>query len=113
MLEKNATSFLEQINLDHITRNETIKYNATSTKKLKRYANNAESIVVFVHGFMESSDGMMVQALVPEFLKQKGVMLLALDGKKVISLEYFRSSTYARFMGELLGTVLINLIEGK
>lgn len=114
MLAKNATAVLEHINLDYITRNETFKHNITSMKTLNTLVKGADSIVVFVHGFMESSDGIMVQALVPEFLKkEKNMRMFALDGKKVFSLEYFRSSTYARFMGELLGMVLVNLIEGN
>ncbi|KAL0828988.1 hypothetical protein ABMA28_003868 [Loxostege sticticalis] len=111
MQEKNFTSFRDSLNIDHITKNGNIKYNITAHKRLERFVGTSRDIVVLVHGFLESSDGVMVNGLAPALLKQPGLVVLALDGRKLINLEYFRSSTYARFMGENLGTFLSELIK--
>ncbi|XP_045774010.1 phospholipase A1 VesT1.02-like isoform X1 [Maniola jurtina] len=111
MLEKNRTNFNEVLSIDHITKNGNIKHNLSETNYLKKLMVNAESVYFLVHGFMESSDGLMVQGVAPELLKQQRVKVFALDGRKVISLEYFRSSTYVRFMGQKFGTLLTDLIR--
>ncbi|XP_053608854.1 phospholipase A1-like isoform X2 [Plodia interpunctella] len=111
MLEKNSTKINEILTIDLITKDGNEKYNFTSTKRLAQVLKEAREIVVLVHGFLESSDGVMVQALATEFLKKSGLEILALDGRKIINLEYFRSTTYARFMGEKLGHVLSDLVK--
>ncbi|KAM3955313.1 LOW QUALITY PROTEIN: pancreatic lipase-related protein 3 [Aphomia sociella] len=102
MQEKNITDFYESLSIDLITKDGNVKYNLSASRRMTKMLRNAKEIVVLVHGFLESSDGVMVQGLAPELLKKKGLKILALDGRKVINLEYFRSSTYARFMGEKL-----------
>ncbi|XP_063364609.1 pancreatic lipase-related protein 2-like isoform X1 [Cydia amplana] len=111
MQEKNRTNY-QEITIDHITKNGNIKYNMTAAKKLNRFMSNAETVVVLVHGFLESSDGWMVNALAPEYLKKAGYKVLALDGRRAISYEYFSASTHARFIGEKLGNFLSELVEG-
>ncbi|KAL4713316.1 hypothetical protein ACJJTC_015303 [Scirpophaga incertulas] len=111
MAEKKVTSFYESLNIDHITKYGNVKYNMTLPKRMSRHIRNAKEVVVLIHGYLESSDGVMVQGIAPALLKQPGVTTLALDGRKVISLEYFRSSTYARFMGEQLGNFLHEIIK--
>ncbi|XP_028031981.1 lipase member H-like isoform X1 [Bombyx mandarina] len=109
MLEKNAT--VEELSIDLITKNGNIKYNLTATSRLKRFLGSDKQIIVLVHGFRESSDGWMVGGVAPELLKVAGLKILALDGRKIINLEYFRSSTYTRFMGEQLGIFLSEIIK--
>ncbi|XP_026752843.3 pancreatic lipase-related protein 3-like isoform X2 [Galleria mellonella] len=111
MQEKNITGFYESLSIDLITKDGNIKYNLSASKHLTKLLGNAKQIIVLIHGFLESSDGVMVQGLAPMLLKQKGLLVLALDGRKVINLEYFRSSTYARFMGEKLGIFLGDIIK--
>ncbi|XP_013161883.1 PREDICTED: pancreatic lipase-related protein 3-like [Papilio xuthus] len=67
--------------------------------------------VVLTHGFMESSEGIMAKALTSELLKKKDMDVLVLDGRNIISYEYFRSTTYVRFIGEKLGSVLSQIIK--
>ncbi|XP_059062895.1 phospholipase A1 VesT1.02-like [Achroia grisella] len=112
MQEKNITSFYESLSIDLITKNGNIKYNMTASNHLTKLLANANEIMVLIHGFLESSEGVMVQGIAPELLKKTGYTILALDGRKVINLEYFRSSTYARFMGEKLGNFLGDIIKG-
>ncbi|XP_028176686.1 pancreatic lipase-related protein 3-like isoform X1 [Ostrinia furnacalis] len=111
MQAKYASTFQDSLTIDHITKNGNIKYNITAYKQFRRFLGTSRDVVVLVHGFLESSDGVMVQGLAPSLLKQPGLVVLALDGRKVISLEYFRSSTYARFMGENLGAFLSEIIK--
>lgn len=113
MLEKNKTNFNEILSIDHITKNGNIKHSLTEINHLKRLMVNAETVIFLVHGFMESSDGLMVQGVAPELLKQQRVKVFALDGRKIITWEYFSSSTYARFMGQKFGTLLTELIKRK
>ncbi|KAG7302274.1 hypothetical protein JYU34_013768 [Plutella xylostella] len=108
--EKNATDFFKQLTIDLITNDTTLKYNLTH-HHLGRVLNNATQIVILIHGFLESSDGWMVQAVAPGFLKMKNYMVLALDARNVITIDYFRSSTYARFMGMKLGSTLAQVIQ--
>ncbi|XP_039757387.1 phospholipase A1 VesT1.02-like, partial [Pararge aegeria] len=110
ILEKNRTNFNEILTIDHITKNGNVKHNLTDINYLKNLMVNGENIIILVHGFMESSDGLMVQGVAPELLKQKRVKVFALDGRKVINWEYFRSSTHVRFMGQKFGTLLTELI---
>ncbi|XP_049875155.1 phospholipase A1 VesT1.02-like isoform X2 [Pectinophora gossypiella] len=111
MQEKNSTNFHEALDIDLITKTGNIKQNLTVNKRLSRLMADAKTIVILVHGFMESSDGLMVNGLSPGLLKQQNLKVLALDGRRLINLEYFRSSTYARFMGERLGAFLGDLIQ--
>ncbi|KAG6465123.1 hypothetical protein O3G_MSEX014943 [Manduca sexta] len=111
MQEKNA-SVHETLNIDLITKNGNVKFNLTATKRLGRVMKNAKTIIILIHGFLESSDGWMVSGLAPVLLNRTGLKLFALDGRKIINWEYFRSSTYARFMGEQLGTSLSKIIKG-
>ncbi|CAH0726866.1 unnamed protein product, partial [Brenthis ino] len=111
MQHKNATNFNEFLKIAHITKKGNIKYNMNETNIFKRLVNSATSIVFLIHGFMESSDGLMVQGAAPEFLKKKYVQVFALDGSKLINLEYMRSSTYVRFMGEGLGAYLSDIVN--
>lgn len=110
MQNKNA-SVHDVLEIDLITDDGNMKYNFTSAKKLKRLIQDATSVIVLIHGFMESSEGLMVYGIAPEMLKKKGLKILALDGRKIINLEYFRSSTYAILMGELLGEFLSLIIK--
>ncbi|XP_037293469.1 pancreatic lipase-related protein 3 isoform X4 [Manduca sexta] len=110
MQEKNA-SVHETLNIDLITKNGNVKFNLTATKRLGRVMKNAKTIIILIHGFLESSDGWMVSGLAPVLLNRTGLKLFALDGRKIINWEYFRSSTYARFMGEQLGTSLSKIIK--
>ncbi|XP_072940510.1 pancreatic lipase-related protein 3-like [Epargyreus clarus] len=112
MQEKNQIDWTQKLDIDLITKNENIKYNLTATKRLKRIMLQAKRLVILIHGFMESSDGWMVQGVAPELLKQPDLKLFALDGRRIINLEYFRSSTYAKFMGEKLGAFLSEMIKG-
>ncbi|KAJ0176242.1 hypothetical protein K1T71_008416 [Dendrolimus kikuchii] len=107
---KNA-SVHDVLEIDLITKDGNVKYNFSSVKKLNRLMHNASSIVILVHGFMGSSNGLMVHGIAPELMKKRGIKILALDGRKIINLEYFRSSTYAVFMGELLGEFLSQIIR--
>lgn len=113
MQVKNATDFQEMLHIDYITKNGSIKYNLTSLKRLTHHLMDNHNIVILIHGFLESSDGYMVQALAPEYLRTKTYKILALDGRNLLTLEYFRSSTYARFMGERLGNLLAAVIKSK
>ncbi|GBP65252.1 Lipase member H-B [Eumeta japonica] len=112
MQQKNLSRLQENLHIDVINRNGSIQYNITAAKRLARLTSNLTKIIILIHGFMESSDGLMVQNLAPELLKKPGLSkLMALDGRKLITLEYFRSSTYARFMGEKLGTLLADIVK--
>ncbi|XP_075977136.1 lipase member I-like [Anticarsia gemmatalis] len=111
MQEKNKTNFHEVLNIDLITEDGNVKYNLTANKRINRLMANAKTIVILIHGFMESSDGWMVHGLAPVLLKKSDLKIFALDGRKIINLEYFRSSTYVRFMGELLGSFLGDLVK--
>jgi hypothetical protein len=113
MVEKNISTFYESLNIDHITSKGNIKYNISEPKRMSRHLKQQQEVVVLIHGFLESSEGVMVQGLSPAFMKQPKLMTLALDGRNVIHLEYFRSSTYTRFMGEHLGTFLSEIVKGK
>ncbi|XP_013192489.1 pancreatic lipase-related protein 3-like [Amyelois transitella] len=111
MAEKESAKVHESLTIDLITKNGNEKHNFTATKRLAPMLKDAKEIIVLIHGFLESSDGVMVQALATEFLKKPSLEILALDGRKVINLEYFRSTTYARFMGEKLGHVLSDIVK--
>lgn len=113
MQEKNKTNFHELLNIDLITANGNVKYNLTATKRFNRLINKTKTVIILVHGFMESSDGWMVHAVAPELLKKSDMKIFALDGRKIINLEYFRSSTYIRFMGEALGTFLGDIVKSE
>lgn len=114
MQGRNATDIHDMLHIDYITNNGSTKYNLTSIKRLTNLMMDNRTLIILVHGFMESSDGLMVSAIAPEFLKMsKLYKVLALDGRNLISLEYFRSSTYARFMGEKLGSLLAAVIKSK
>ncbi|XP_050677746.1 pancreatic lipase-related protein 3-like [Leptidea sinapis] len=110
MQGENTTMLREKLNLDLITQNGNKKYNITSTNRLQRIM-RSRPIVILIHGYMETSDGVMVQALGTEFLKISDLNVFALDGRNVIGLEYLRSSTYVRFMGEELGRLLSGVIK--
>ncbi|XP_026741662.1 pancreatic triacylglycerol lipase-like isoform X1 [Trichoplusia ni] len=111
MNEKNKTNFQDVLNIDLITKTGNVKYNLTATHRLTRLMVQAQTIVILIHGFMESSDGWMVQSIAPEMLKKPNTQLFALDGRKIINIEYFRSSTYVRFMGDILGEFLSDVIR--
>ncbi|CAB3227798.1 unnamed protein product [Arctia plantaginis] len=111
MQEKNRTNFHEALNIDLITANGNIKFNLTTSKRIQRVISKAGTVVILIHGFMESSEGWMVHGVAPELLKRSDMKVFALDGRKIINLEYFRSSTYVRFIGELLGTFLGDVIK--
>ncbi|KAI5646250.1 lipase domain-containing protein [Phthorimaea operculella] len=111
MSERNSTDVHDVLNIDLITKNGNVKHNLTMTKRMAKILEGAKNIVILVHGFLESSEGLMVNGLSPGLLKQQGLKILALDGRKLVNLEYFRSSTYARFMGERLGTCLGQMVE--
>ncbi|KAI8432023.1 hypothetical protein MSG28_004551, partial [Choristoneura fumiferana] len=111
MQEKNKTNYHETLNIDVITKNGNVKYNMTSARRLSRVIASARSVIILLHGFMESSDGWMVHALAPEYLKKPGLKILALDGRKVIKFEYFTASTQVRFMGEKLGKLLSDIVK--
>lgn len=110
MQEKNHVEDVIQIDL--ITKNGNIKYNLTATEKIKQLMAGVETVVILIHGFTDSSDGMMVYAIGSELLKKPGLKAFALDGRKIINMEYFSSSTNVRFMGELLGSLLADIVEG-
>ncbi|OWR54177.1 putative lipase [Danaus plexippus plexippus] len=110
LLQKNTTKF-DDISLDHITRNGKVKYNLNNTNNLKKIMRNTRNVIIIIHGYMESSDGLMVNRVAPEFLKKKYVGVFAMDGSNVFSYEYFRTSTYARFLGDKLGDLLSELIK--
>ncbi|CAK1542968.1 unnamed protein product [Leptosia nina] len=107
MQQKNQSVFNDKLNLDLITKSGNTKYNFSEplTRMLL-----TKSIYILIHGYLENSDGIMVQAIAPELLKHN-VKVFALDGRDVIGLEYFRSSTYVRFMGERLGGLLTDVIK--
>ncbi|KAH9641099.1 hypothetical protein HF086_003520 [Spodoptera exigua] len=111
MQVKNKTNWYDVLNIDLVTKNGNIKYNLTATRRMNRLMARAQTIVILIHGFMESSDGWMVNALAPELLKKSVYKVFALDGRKIINLEYFSSSTNARFMGEMLGSFLSDVIK--
>ncbi|XP_045484661.1 pancreatic lipase-related protein 3-like [Pieris rapae] len=108
MQQKNLSLFNEKLNIDCITKNGNIKYNF-KTSRLKRLL-RTRNIIILIHGYLESSNGEMVTAIAPELLK-RNIKLFALDASDVISFEYFRSSTYVRFMGEMLGRLLSDVIN--
>lgn len=110
-MAKNA-SHQENITIDLITKTGQVKNILMDTKKLKSLVHHDDKIVVLIHGFGESSEGEMVQALSSELLKNGGLKIFALDGRYTIRLEYLRSSTYSRFMGEMLGEALSHIIKG-
>ncbi|XP_013136147.1 PREDICTED: pancreatic lipase-related protein 3-like [Papilio polytes] len=110
MQEKNL-SFYENLNIDFVTNSGNVKLNVTATGLLDRLLDNTKITVVLTHGFMESSDGIMAKALTSELLKRKNMDILVLDGRKFISYEYFRSTTYVRFIGEKLGSLLSEIIK--
>lgn len=112
MQEKNL-SFYENLNIDFVTNSGNVKLNVTATGLLDRLLDNTKITVVLTHGFMESSDGIMAKALTSELLKRKNMDILVLDGRKFISYEYFRSTTYVRFIGEKLGSLLSEIIKSK
>lgn len=56
---QNTTGILEGLNLDEITANGNVKYNLTP-HRINRIVEGAETIVILIHGFLESSDGSMV-----------------------------------------------------
>ncbi|CAH1637014.1 unnamed protein product [Spodoptera littoralis] len=111
MQVKNKTNWYDVLNIDLVTKNGNIKFNLTATKRMNRLMARAQTIVILIHGFMESSNGWMVNAIAPELLKKSMYKVFALDGRKIINLEYFSSSTNARFMGELLGSFLGDVIR--
>ncbi|KAJ8720085.1 hypothetical protein PYW07_012128 [Mythimna separata] len=112
MQEKNKTNFQEVLDIDLITNNGNVKYNLTATKRIKRLMARAQTIVILIHGFTESSEGMMVNTIATELLKKPDLKVFALDGRKIINLEYFSSSTNVRFMGEVLGRFLADVAKG-
>ncbi|KOB66442.1 putative lipase, partial [Operophtera brumata] len=109
MQAKNASP-QQNITIDLITKTGQVKNILTDTKKLRNLVHHSDKIVVLIHGFGESSEGEMVQALSSELLKQHGLKIFALDGRNVMTLEYLRSSTHSRFMGEMLGQSLSHLL---
>ena len=113
ILEKNSTNFNGILKIDHITKNGNIKHDLNETNTFKRLIGSSKSVVFLIHGFMESSDGLMVQGIAPSLAKKKYMKVFALDGRNVFSLEYFRSSTYVRFIGEGLGTFLSEIINSE
>lgn len=113
MQEKNKTNFHDILDIDLITQNGNVKYNLTATKRIKRLMARAQSVVILIHGFTESSEGMMVNAIASELLKKPDLKVFALDGRKIINLEYFSSSTNVRFMGEVLGSFLADVVNGE
>lgn len=113
MQEKNKTNFHEVLDIDLITKTGNVKYNLTATRRMNGLMSHAQTIIILIHGFMESSDGWMVQGVAPELLKKPELKVFALDGRKIINLEYFRSSTYVRFIGERFGTFLGELVKSK
>lgn len=57
--QQNTTGILEGLNLDEVTVNGNVKYNLTP-HKINRVVEGADTIVILIHGFLESSEGSMV-----------------------------------------------------
>ncbi|XP_041981605.1 pancreatic lipase-related protein 2-like [Aricia agestis] len=103
MRAKNIT--YNMLKIDHITsKNEQV--DLTDINKFLENIKGPKNIILLIHGFMESSKGAMVQTLAREYKKKDGVEIFAVDGRNAIGIEYFVSTTYARFLGEELGWFL-------
>ncbi|XP_068632014.1 phospholipase A1-like [Battus philenor] len=111
MQDKNAPYVNENLNIDFVTNKGSVKLDVNSSELLDKLIDNSKMTVVLAHGFLESSDGLMVKAVAAELLKNKDLNLLVLDGRRFITYEYFRSTTYTRFMGERLGSLLSENIK--
>lgn len=57
---KNTTGIIEALNLDEVTANGNVKYNMAH-RTIHKLVEGAETVVILIHGYLESSDGYMVR----------------------------------------------------
>ncbi|CAG5043715.1 unnamed protein product [Parnassius apollo] len=112
MQNKDVLKFHENFNIDFVTNRGIVKFNVTTADLVGKLIDHTKTTVILIHGFMESSDGLMVKAVATELLKKKDIDILALDGRNAITFEYFRSTTYVRIIGEKLGQLLSSITKG-
>lgn len=68
-------------------------------------------LIIFLHGFLESSDGDFSTTVTKATLEQENINVLALDASSILSFIYFRASTCVRFIGKQLAEVLAELFN--
>ncbi|CAK1582963.1 unnamed protein product [Parnassius mnemosyne] len=112
MQSKNVQKFHENLNIDFVTNKGIVKFNVTTADFVAKLIDRSKTTVILIHGFMESSDGLMVKAIATKLLTRQDIDILALDGRNAITFEYFRSTTYVRIIGEKLGELLSIITKG-
>ncbi|KAJ8720086.1 hypothetical protein PYW07_012129 [Mythimna separata] len=108
--EKNRNDILERLGIDLVTINGNEKFKLTATK-VKQLMADASTVFIFIHGFTDSPEGTLAKAVTSPLLHKPDLKVFALDGRKIIGSEYFSSSTNVRIMGELLGSLLADVVE--
>ncbi|KAL4702908.1 hypothetical protein ACJJTC_005136 [Scirpophaga incertulas] len=105
---------LNQLSLNYVTPevNLTININQVARLLPKSPTFNYEHFVIYVHGFTDDPSKQSFQNISTGFIKRGFYNILALDGSSLIKWLYLRSSTYVRFIGEKLGSILADLVAG-
>lgn len=70
-------------------------------------------IVIFLHGFLQSSESTSAKTITDAILSQWDVNVLVVDSSKVLTFDYSKSSTIVRFIGVELGEMLAALVKGN
>ncbi|KAJ8719468.1 hypothetical protein PYW08_011643 [Mythimna loreyi] len=110
MQEKNRNSVLDRLGIDLVTTNGNEKFNLTAMK-IKELMAEAPTVFIYIHGFTDSPEGKLAKTVTSALLKKPDIKVFALDGSKIIDSEYYSSSTNVRIMGELLGSLLADVVE--
>ncbi|RVE53468.1 hypothetical protein evm_001838 [Chilo suppressalis] len=104
---------LNELTLKYVTQSLNISLNINSAVGLlpKSKHFNRERFVIYVHGFADNPNKRSFGTVSKGFLRRHMYNLLALDGSSLIRWFYLRSTTYVRFMGEKLGSILADLVN--
>ncbi|KAL4706157.1 hypothetical protein ACJJTC_013622 [Scirpophaga incertulas] len=113
MNSKDREPDLEKLSLKYVTPslNVSIKINDVARLLPKSPTFNEEQFVIFIHGFTDDPTQSSFANINSGFMSRGVYNILALDGSPLIRWLYLRSTTYVRFMGEKLGSILAQLVN--
>ncbi|KAL4706144.1 hypothetical protein ACJJTC_013609 [Scirpophaga incertulas] len=104
---------INKLSLKYVTLSLNVSININDVSRLlpKSPSFNNEQFVIFVHGFTDDPTQNSFATINKGFMSRGEYNILALDGSPLIRWLYLRSTTYVRFMGEKLGTILAQLVK--
>lgn len=104
---------LDQLSLKYVTKDLNVSLNINAVARLlpKTPAFNEEQLVIYVHGFTDDPNQGSFAAISRGFIDRGQYSVLALDGSSLINWLYLRATTYVRFIGEKLGSILADLVK--